>query len=186
MQILGIGARAIDSQDFLFNESMLDVILYSRALQISSSICFLTFWGNSRRTTQNFLNKYLACRAELGLVVLVIDSRLEAQEADLEVLHALKTLGLRYLVVATKVDKLSQNERQGNSVLFEKLRLGLGLPPDEEPLPFSSTDVGRLGSKTICVRDVWGHVKAAILEMAEGREAKEHREGKPRETRGKE
>ena len=85
---------------------------------------------------------------------------------------ALRTLGLRHLVVATKVDKLTQNERASGATL-EKLRLGLGLPPDEAPVPFSSTDVGAMQGCGLGVKDVWGFVKDAILAMEEEEEEEE-------------
>ena len=40
-----------------------------------------------QRGIEDFMNKYLSGRLELGLVVLLVDCRLDAQEADREVLH---------------------------------------------------------------------------------------------------
>ena len=139
-----------------------------------------------QRGIEDFLNKYLQHRTELGLVILLVDCRLEAQEADREVLNALRTLGLRYLVVATKVDKLTSNERRDGTAL-ETLRIGLGLAPDETPVPFSSTDIGAMkkrssvagnqedearnrkqmekGAGGIGIADVWGYIRDAILAM---------------------
>jgi GTP-binding protein len=131
-----------------------------------------------QRGIEDFLNKYLAGRMELGLVVLLVDCRLEAQEADREVLNALKALGLPSLVVATKVDKLTQNERASGAPL-EALRLGLGLSPEEAPLPFSSTDVGAMQDTTHQggggpgMSDVWALIKDAILSMEEEEEEEE-------------
>jgi len=83
---------------------------------------------------RSFLLAYLRKRAELRLFLLLVDSRLPAQEVDADVLANLRSMDVPYLVAATKVDRLKASERDANLArLREELQL-----PSWQPVPFSS------------------------------------------------
>ena len=67
------------------------------------------------------------------LVVSLVDARHEAKSADLELISMAAGLDKELLVVATKSDKLSNNELSRN---LKALRIGLNLSAD--PLAFSA------------------------------------------------
>jgi GTP-binding protein len=58
-----------------------------------------------------FIEPYLATRAPLAMCVCLVDSRIPAQESDAQLIRYLASAGRKYLVVATKADKLSGNTR---------------------------------------------------------------------------
>mmetsp|Transcript_77911 Transcript_77911/g.152448 ORF Transcript_77911/g.152448 Transcript_77911/m.152448 type:complete len:518 (+) Transcript_77911:86-1639(+) len=137
--------------------------------QKSSFMCFADLPGYGyakiakrvQEGIEDFLQKYLEGRRELGLVVLLVDSRLPPQATDMEVLNAFRALGLPHLVVATKVDKLpKQASGTGGDyeVAMAGLRQGLGLGDDEGPLPYSAaTGVGR--------KELWNILRDSVLAM---------------------
>jgi GTP-binding protein len=93
---------------------------------------------------------YLAARADLCLVVVLVDARREAQEMDGALIYGLIEAGIPSLVVATKVDKLKRRER---SQKLKKIREGLRLPA-EQPIAFSA--VSKEGREA-----VWDRIEAA-------------------------
>jgi GTP-binding protein len=58
-----------------------------------------------------FIEPYLAERPSLALCVCLVDSKVPPQESDATLIQYLKDVGRNYLVVATKADRLSGNER---------------------------------------------------------------------------
>ncbi len=82
------------------------------------------------------IETYLADRAALRLVVLLVDTRHEAQALDRMLLDGLRDFGLPVVVVATKADKLSKHQRKPAAAA---LAASLDLP-DGQPLLFSSKD----------------------------------------------
>jgi GTP-binding protein len=93
-----------------------------------------------------FIEPYLTERETLGLCVCLVDSNIPAQEKDKQLLEWLRAAGREYVVVATKVDRLSGNERTRN---MAALRKGLEL---EAVLPVSAkTGVG--------MRELWGAIE---------------------------
>ena len=58
-----------------------------------------------------FIEPYLASRAPLAMCVCLVDSRIPAQPSDAQLIRYLAATGRKYLVVATKADKLSGNTR---------------------------------------------------------------------------
>ena len=93
-----------------------------------------------------FIEPYLTERETLGLCVCLVDSNIPAQEKDKQLLEWLRAAGREFVVVATKVDRLSGNERTRN---MAALRKGLGL---EAVLPVSAkTGVG--------MRELWGAIE---------------------------
>ena len=79
-----------------------------------------------------FIEPYLAIRATLKLCVCLVDSNVPPQESDLMLIDWLRAAGREIVVVATKVDRLSGNERTRNMLA---LRKGLEM---EEIIPISA------------------------------------------------
>jgi len=66
----------------------------------------------NRRAWGKLIEKYLAQREQLVLSILIVDARHEPSPLDLQMKSWLQHFGIPYLVVSTKVDKLSANERR--------------------------------------------------------------------------
>ena len=95
-----------------------------------------------------FIEPYLAIRSTLKLCVCLIDSNVPAQESDRQLLDWLKAAGRDFAVVATKIDRLSGNERTRNLLALKK---GLEL---DEVLPISAkTGYG--------IKDLWARIESA-------------------------
>jgi GTP-binding protein len=95
-----------------------------------------------------FIEPYLRERATLELCVCLVDACVPAQASDAQLLQWLRAEGRAFLVVATKVDRLSGNERTRNLAALTK---DLGV---EEILPVSAkTGYGLKG--------LWGKVVEA-------------------------
>lgn len=59
----------------------------------------------------NMMSTYFEESKKLKLVLLLIDSRREFGENDIEILDYLKEKGIRYYIVVTKTDKVNQSEK---------------------------------------------------------------------------
>jgi GTP-binding protein len=95
-----------------------------------------------------FIEPYLAIRSTLKLCVCLVDSNVPPQESDRQLIDWLRAAGRDFAVVATKIDRLSGNERTRNLLALKK---GLGL---DEVLPISSkTDYG--------MKELWLRIEAA-------------------------
>jgi len=79
-----------------------------------------------------FIEPYLAIRSTLRLCVCLVDSNVPPQESDRQLIDWLRAAGREFAVVATKVDRLSGNERTRN---LKALKDGLEL---DEVLPVSA------------------------------------------------
>lgn len=84
---------------------------------------------------QGLIETYLRSEPGPALLVSLVDSRHEAKQADIDLIAFGAELDKDLLVVATKADKLSGNEKKKNLIA---LRTGLELSAD--PLAFSSKD----------------------------------------------
>jgi len=94
-----------------------------------------------------FIEPYLAIRSTLKLCICLIDSNVPAQQSDLQLMEWLRAAGRDFAVVATKVDRLSGNERTRN---LKTLKEGLGL---DTILPVSAkTQLG--------ISELWGRIEA--------------------------
>jgi len=95
----------------------------------------------SREVSQewaSFVDPYLRERRTLALCLALVDSNIPPQESDRMLLEFLKATGRTHLVVATKCDRLSGNERTRS---LETLRLEY---PGVRLVPFSAkTGAGR-------------------------------------------
>jgi GTP-binding protein len=98
-----------------------------------------------------FIEPYLAIRSTLKLCVCLIDSNVPAQESDRQLLDWLRAAGREFAVVATKIDRLSGNERTRNLLALKK---GLEL---DEVIPISAkTGYG--------IKESWARIEAAAGE----------------------
>lgn len=84
-----------------------------------------------REDWENHLEAYLKERENLQSLFVLIDSRIEPQDSDLEFLNFLGKLGVPFAIVFTKIDKLNQSMRAKNMKVFtdEVLKNWEALPP---------------------------------------------------------
>lgn len=98
-----------------------------------------------------FIEPYLVIRSTLKLCVCLVDSNVPAQESDRKLIDWLRAAGRDFVVAATKVDRLSGNERTRN-LLALKQDLDL-----DEVLPVSAkTSYG--------VQELWTRIEDAASE----------------------
>lgn len=81
------------------------------------------------------INKYLDTSGALRVVFLLIDSRHDPTKQDIEMYHMLYEKGFNPLIIATKTDKLSKNEKNRR---LAAIRKGLGADAETPVLPFSA------------------------------------------------
>jgi GTP-binding protein len=81
---------------------------------------------------KRLIEQYLLHRRSLGLCFLILDSRRGWMEKDLELKHWLELHNRRYMVIATKTDKLNQKEQRQQALNIRSQS------QDSEPLPFSA------------------------------------------------
>ena len=95
----------------------------------------------------SFINPYLAQRPNLKMCICLVDSRIAVQSSDRQLLDALRGMERSFLVVATKADKLSGNER-AKAVS----RLQQGLETDDLLLCSAKTGAG--------IKELWARILA--------------------------
>ena len=76
-----------------------------------------------------FIEPYLAERETLGLCVCLVDSNVPPQPRDAQLLDWLRHAGRSFVVVATKIDRLSGNERTRNLAVLQEGPGGRGYSP---------------------------------------------------------
>jgi GTP-binding protein len=79
-----------------------------------------------------FIEPYLAMRERLALCICLVDANVPVRPNDRQLFEWLRVAGREFLVVATKVDRLSGNERTRNLATLQR---GLDV---EEILPVSA------------------------------------------------
>jgi GTP-binding protein len=95
-----------------------------------------------------FIEPYLAIRSTLKLCVCLVDSNVPVQQSDRQLIDWLRTMGREFVVAATKIDRLSGNERTRNLLTLKK---GLEL---DEVLPVSAkTGYG--------IKELWVRIEEA-------------------------
>ncbi len=67
-----------------------------------------------------FIEPYLAERETLGLCICLVDSNIPPQTSDRQLVDWLRAAGREFAVVATKIDRLSGNERARNLLALKK------------------------------------------------------------------
>lgn len=95
-----------------------------------------------------FIEPYLAERETLALCICLVDSNVPPQPRDRQLIDWLRHVGRSFAVVATKVDRLSGNERTRN---LNALKTGLGV---EEILAVSA----KTGAGT---KELWAKLDTA-------------------------
>ncbi len=109
-----------------------------------------------RQQWGQLIENYLAQRAALVLCILIVDARHEPSPLDLQMKSWLEHFGLSFLVVTTKVDKLSANEQRASLIRARKVLA------TERIIPYSS--VSRAGAKPL-----WDAIRASLtLRQASG------------------
>jgi GTP-binding protein len=95
-----------------------------------------------------FIEPYLSIRSTLRLCICLVDSNVPPQPGDRHLIDWLRAEGRDFAIVATKVDRLSGNERTRNLLALKK---GFEL---DEILPVSAkTGYG--------IRELWSRIEAA-------------------------
>ena len=100
----------------------------------------------NRSHFEELIKGYIATRASLNCLFVLIDSRLEPQKIDLEFLSFLGELGVPFALIFTKTDKISDNMVHSNISRFNKAVLELW---EELPPTFSTSTVERKGREEI-------------------------------------
>ncbi|MCI0336395.1 MAG: ribosome biogenesis GTP-binding protein YihA/YsxC [Acidobacteria bacterium] len=102
-----------------------------------------------RQAWGKIVERYLAERKQLVLSILIVDARHEPSPLDLQMKSWLQHFGLPYLVVSTKVDKLSANDQR------KSWRAAKKVFDTEIVIPYSSHT--RDGAS-----QVWEQIRASI------------------------
>jgi GTP-binding protein len=96
---------------------------------------------------QELIEAYLLARETLGLSFVILDARRGWMDRDLELKRWLEFHNRRYLVIATKMDKLKRSEEERGLAAIRK--------EGAEPLPFSA-ETGR------GVREIWQAISKTL------------------------
>lgn len=108
-----------------------------------------------RETWGELVTSYLAKRDSLVLSIHIVDSRHEPTSLDLQLREWLLNQGKPFLTVATKSDKLSQNELNKNLARARKVLNAVGNGAGDELTAYSAvTGRGR--------EDVWHAIEEAV------------------------
>jgi GTP-binding protein len=99
-------------------------------------------------TWPDFIDPYLAEREQLKLCVCLVDSNIPAQQSDKQLIEWLRHVGRDFVVVGTKVDKQSGNQRTKS---LATLKRDLGI----EDLMFLSSKTG------YGLKELWARVEEA-------------------------
>ncbi len=94
-----------------------------------------------------FIEPYLAERPTLELCVCLVDSNVPPQPRDRQLIDWLRHVGRAFLVVATKTDRLSGNQRTRNLAALKN-----GLELDEILAISAKTGIG--------MKELWGRIDA--------------------------
>ena len=97
-----------------------------------------------KRKWQNLVEQYLINRENLRAVVLLLDIRRKPTDLDLHMKQWLEEINVDHILVATKSDKLKQNER---SKQLKKIREAFVDDSETRLIPYSSKD--NLGRKEL-------------------------------------
>ena len=98
-----------------------------------------------------FINPYLERRPSLALCLSLVDVTIPPQQLDIQLLQWLRHADRRFLVVATKADRISNNQlRASLHKLCEQLEVSVG-----QIVPFSAK--ARMGQD-----ELWRAIRAAV------------------------
>lgn len=90
-----------------------------------------------------FIRKYLNTRPNLLYTFVLIDSRIKAQKVDLEFMEMLGIKGIPFIIVFTKIDKLSSSVMNKNLTSYKKEMLKSWAELPIMILSSATTRVGR-------------------------------------------
>ncbi len=109
-----------------------------------------------RKNWGKLIENYLAQRTQLVLCILIVDARHEPSLLDLQMKSWLQHFGLSFLVVNTKVDKLSANERS------RSLKRAQQVLTTERIVPYSAvTGEG--------IKQLWDEIRASLISQPDGK-----------------
>ncbi len=80
-----------------------------------------------RSKWKNMIEKYFHTRENLSLVIMLVDSRHPPTRLDIMMKQWLENLGIPFIIVATKADKLNQSEKAKTKKIIKET---LNLPKD--------------------------------------------------------
>ena len=83
------------------------------------------------------LEEYLNTRAQLKLIIHLVDIRHTPTKDDIIMNDWIKQKGIGYMVLASKLDKISKNERLKR---INDIRQTLDIASDVDIIPFSAKD----------------------------------------------
>ena len=89
---------------------------------------------------QALITGYLEARENLKCVIVIVDLRHAMKIADLQLIDWLRSNGVPFLLVYTKADKLSANQRSKNGAILDA---GFGVSASERLLFSAKTGMGR-------------------------------------------
>ena len=89
---------------------------------------------------QNLIGAYLETRENLRCVVVIVDLRHEVKVADLQLVNWLRNYRRSFLLVYTKADKLSANQRSRNAAALDA---GFGVDKTQRLVFSAKTGLGR-------------------------------------------
>lgn len=95
--------------------------------------------NQTRQGWKELITGYIEQRITLACVVVIIDLRHELKALDRELIGWLRHLGITYLPVYTKADKMSANQQQKNAAVLDA---GLTLTPGERVIFSAHTGQG--------------------------------------------
>jgi GTP-binding protein len=101
---------------------------------------------SARSNWEKFIADYLTNRKSLMNIFILLDSRLEPQKIDLEFINWCGEKQLPFVLVFTKIDKLSSSALQRNSSKFKKEMLKTW---EEMPPIFSTSSISGFGNEPI-------------------------------------
>ncbi len=104
---------------------------------------------------RKMIERYLDTSQALRVVFLLIDSRHDPTKQDVEMYRLLYQKGFNPLIIATKTDKLSRNEKKRKLSGIGRV---LGAEPDTPILPFSA--LNREGKE-----EIWEYIDYFVQEL---------------------
>ena len=104
---------------------------------------------------RKMIERYLDTSQALRVVFLLIDSRHDPTKQDVEMYRLLYQKGFNPLIIATKTDKLSRNEKKQTLSGIGRV---LGAEPDTPILPFSA--LNREGKE-----EIWEYIDYFVQEL---------------------
>jgi GTP-binding protein len=99
-----------------------------------------------RSNWEKFISDYLMKRETLMNIFILLDSRLEPQKIDMEFINWCGEKQLPFVLVFTKIDKLSSSELQRNLAKFKKEMLKTW---EEIPPVFTSSSISGFGKEPV-------------------------------------